>query len=133
MTRRAAVPAPERLFATRIVARAGAIDAAGWPEGVLVLRLAEDEALMIPAFSPAPVVDPDAIVEVETGFSALWLNGAEAVHFLERECDWELPAERPVVAQGMVAGLPVKLWFERDRVLVLVPSPYAVDLAERLR
>jgi hypothetical protein len=32
----------------------------------------------------------------------------------------------------MVAGLPVKLWFEAERVLFVVAAPYATDLAERM-
>jgi hypothetical protein len=31
----------------------------------------------------------------------------------------------------MVAGLPLKLWFESERVLVLVAGPFAHELAER--
>ena len=125
--------APDRLTGTRIVSTSEAIDAAVWPEGARVFRLAPDEVLVTPAVSAAAVDDPHAIVELETGFSAVWLDHVAAIGVLERECDWELPQERPAFAQGIVAGLPVKVWFERDRVLFIVASPYAADLMERLR
>ena len=88
---------------------------------------------MTAAVTTAAIDDPHAIVERETGFSCVWLDHVTAIDVLERECGWELPQERPAFVQGIVAGLPVKLWFERDRVLFIVASPFAVDLAERLR
>lgn len=138
------MPALERLLATRIVALPQAINAAVWPEGTLVFRLAPDEVLVTPAVHVTAVDDPHAIVLLETGFSAVWLDHVAAIDLLERECDWELPqgmrqwgngsaVERPAFAQGLVAGLPVKVWFERDRVLFIVASPLAADLTERLR
>src|SRR5687767_14712894 len=143
MTRRAAVPALERFTGTRVVALPRAIDAAVWPEGTLAFRLAPDEVLVIPAVNVTAVDDPHAIVELETGFSAVWVDHGAAIDLLERECDWELPqgmrqwgndpgANRAVFAQGLVAGLPVKVWFERERVLFIVASPLAADLTERL-
>lgn len=123
----------ERFTGTRVVALPRAIDAAAWPEGTLAFRLAPDEVLVTPAVNVTAVDDPHAIVELETGFSAVWLDHVAAIDWLERECDWELPPDRPAFAQGLVAGLPVKIWFERDRVLFIVASPLAADLAERLR
>jgi hypothetical protein len=123
----------ERLTATRVVALKAALDAAAWPPGALVVRLAPDEALVAAEVSAAVIGDAHAIVERETGFSSVWLEDETARDFLERECDWELPTARPAFAQGMVAGLPVKMWFEHDRVLFVVASPFAADLTERLR
>ena len=123
----------ERLAGTRIVALPGALDAAIWPEGALVLRLSPDEVFITPASTSATVNDPHAIVEPETGFSGIWLDHLAAIDFLERECDWELPHARPAFSQGLVAGLPVKVWFEAERVLFLVASPLASDFMERLR
>ena len=127
------MPAPERLVATRIVATLAALDAGRWPEGALVLRLAPDEVLVLAEVGPEVVDDPHAIVERETGFFGLWLPAAEALAALERTSAWELPRARPAFAQGGVADLPVKLWLEEERVLVVVPAPFASDLAERLR
>lgn len=131
----------ERFTGTRVVALPHAIDAAVWPEGTLAFRLAPDEVLVTPAVNVTAVDDPHAIVELETGFSAVWLDHLAAIDLLERECDWERPQEMrqlgnpelPIFAQGLVAGLPVKIWFERDRVLIIVASALAADLAERLR
>jgi hypothetical protein len=82
---------------------------------------------------PKAIADPHAIVECETGYSAVWLERSVALEFLERECDWELPRETPAFAQGIVAGLPLKIWFETERVLLIVASAFAIDLEERLR
>ncbi len=133
----------DRFTGTRIVALPHAIDRAAWPAGALVFRLAPDEVLVTAAVSATAVGDEHAIVEPETGFSCVWLDHVAAVDFLERECDWELPTMRQwgndpgtfgaAFAQGLVAGLPLKIWFERDRVLFIVASPFAADLAERLR
>jgi hypothetical protein len=127
------VPALKGMEGTRIVAAPGAIDAASWPEGALVWRLAPDEVLVTAAVDPHSIADPHAIVERETGYSAVWLERAAALDFLQRECDWELPRETPAFAQGIVAGLPAKIWFEAERVLLIVASPFAIDLEERLR
>ena len=123
----------DRFAGTRIVALPHAIDGTVWPDGALVFRLAPDEVLVTAAVNATSVDDEHAIVEPETGFSSVWLDHVTAIDFLERECDWELPDHRPAFAQGIVAGLPLKLWFERDRVLFIVASPFAADLAERLR
>jgi hypothetical protein len=133
MTRREIVPALERLNATRIVATPAALDAAAWPQGALVLRIAPDEAIVTADVGQDLILphDPHAIVVRETGFAAAWVAADEALAFLERSCEWELPGERPAFAQGAVAGLPVKLWLERDRVLFIVHAPFAVDLEER--
>ena len=78
------------------------------------------------------VADPHAIIERDSGFSGAWLPTAEATKVLARTCAWELPVERPAFAQGSVADIPVKLYFEDERVLFLVQSAYAADLEERL-
>lgn len=119
---------PERLTMTRIVATPAALDAL--PSGGL--RLAPDEMLLFGETAP-PLSDPHAIIAAETGFVGLRLPADEASRLLERTCQWEPPAQRPAFAQGMVAGLPLKLWFEADSVLFITPAPFGADLAERLR
>ena len=126
------MPELKLIAATRIVATPAALDAAAWPQGALALRVAPDEALVTAAITADMVDDPHAIVEHDTGFVGAWVESDEALDFLERSCEWELPRERPAFAQGSVAGLPVKLWLEEDRVLFLVPVPYATDLEERM-
>jgi hypothetical protein len=142
MTRREVVPELKRILAehleaTRIVATPAALDGAIWPKGVLALRIAPDEVLVITEveheIARDIVKDPHAIIEREAGFAGAWVAADKALAFLEGACEWELPRERPAFAQGAVADLPMKLWLEEDRVLLIVPAPYATDLEERLR
>ena len=96
-----------------------------WPAGALAFRTAPDEVLVTatPDFEVAG--DPHAIVERETAFSYVWLDEATAKRFLDRECEWRRPDASPALAQGEVAGIPAKLWFEAGRTLVLTPAPFA--------
>ena len=83
------------------------------------------------------------LIERETGFAAAWLDMEEALEFLERSCSWPLPAapvpaapvpaDRPAFAQGRIADLPIKLWFEEMRVLFLVPGSCAAELEARMK
>ena len=132
MTPKVSVPDFRPFPATRVVAACAALDAAAWPAGALALRLAPDEALVFLAVSEVAVADPHAIINYEGGFQGAWVPAQVALAFLERACVWELPSTRPAFAQGAVASIPVKLWFETDRVLFLVPAPFAVDLQDRL-
>lgn len=126
------MPELKRIIATRIVATPSSLDAVLWPKEALALRIAPDEVLVTTEVSGDIVNDPHAIVEPDTGFAACWIPANEALDFLERSCEWELPRERPAFAQGAVAGLPVKLWFEAERVLFITYAPLATDLEERL-
>jgi len=125
------VPVFERVHTTRIVATPAALDAARWPAGHIALRTAADEMLITPPPAEPLVADEHAIVLAGRSLLGGWSAAALALTVLERECEWELPRARPAFAQGMVAGLPLKLWFESERVLVLVAGPFAHDLAER--
>lgn len=125
------MPVFERVHTTRIVATPAALDAARWPAGHIALRTATDEVLITPPLAEPKVADEHAIVLADSSFFGGWIEAALALTVLERECEWELPRARPAFAQGMVAGLPLKLWFESERVLVLVAGPFAHELAER--
>ncbi|MBA3357269.1 MAG: hypothetical protein H0U18_15285 [Pyrinomonadaceae bacterium] len=126
------MPELKLFHGTRIVATPAALDTAVWPQDALALRLAPDEVFVTPAITADIVDDQHAIVAPDAGFAGAWIVPDEALEFLQRSCEWELPLERPAFAQGAVAGLPVKLWLEDDRVLFLVPAPYATDLEERM-
>ena len=137
----AAITPPEpprlrRLEATRVSATPGALDALverpPWPDTALAFRTAPDELLVTatPDFEVAG--DPHAIVERETAFSYVWLDETSAGRFLDRECEWRRPGARPALAQGEVAGLPAKLWFEDSRTLILTPAPFAAAFERRL-
>jgi hypothetical protein len=120
----------KRTPATRVVATAAALDAAAWPIDALVLRVAPDEALVMPPVA-VQLADPHAIVLPEGNFATAWVEAQEALDFLEQTCEWALPATRPAFAQGAVAGIPVKLWLEKERVLLVTPAPFGADLQER--
>jgi hypothetical protein len=100
-----------------------------------VFRVAPDEAfiyseageLRLPKLS-----DEHAIITQDSSLAGIWLNQKEAHTFLEHECLWELPKTRPAFAQGTIAHLPAKLYFEQERVLVITSAVYALDLAKRL-
>ena len=126
------MPVLKRLPATRIVATPVALDEVVWPEEALVLRFAPDEVLVMPPLGSVPVSDSHAIIIAEGGFAGVWLTAAEALAFLERACEWEIPNERPTFAQGAVAGIATKIWLEEERVLFVVPAPYAHDFEERV-
>ncbi|MDA0245639.1 MAG: hypothetical protein OT477_19675 [Chloroflexi bacterium] len=122
----------ERFSGTRIVAKPAALDAAVWPSDSFALRLAADEVWVSAVVAPATVADPYAIVVPDEGWMGVWLGAAEAAEFLAHHCPWPLPSERPAFAQGQIAGLPLKLWLETERTLMLVAAPLAAELAERL-
>ena len=124
------MPALEPLRGLRVVADPAALDAARWHgDEVAVLRFAPDDAFGIDARS-VDVDDEDAIVETEVGLVGAWLPIADVVPHVE----WGLPAERPLVAQGSVAGVPAKVWLPDDGdALLLTAAAYADELARRLR
>ena len=123
---------PERVSLLHIVGSGAALNSIVWSDQTIVLRIAPDEVLALAPNAPAIPDDPHAIVRRDDGYAAVWLSTAEAQELLASSCEWKLPTERPTFAQGAVAGLPVKIWFEHYRVLMLVPAPYAAEFAERL-
>jgi len=127
------VLALEPLAGLRVVAQPGALDAATW-EGdapIAVLRVAPDEALAIGA-AGVEVADEHAIVEPEPGFSAARLDSAGLEKVLAH-VELRLPADRPALAQGKVAGVPAKLLLDEDGALLVVQTAYVADLEARLR
>lgn len=123
-----------RFATTRIVATPAALDAAKWPEGTIALRSAADELWLTPAIDieELSVDDPHAIIIKDSSLAGIWLPSAEALAILERLCAWEVPSARPAFAQGSVAGIATKLWLEKDRILIIVPAPYAAEMEERI-
>ena len=120
----------EPLRGLRVVADPVALDAARWQgDHVTVLRFAPDDAFGIGADS-VDVDDEHAVVEAEVGFAGGWL----ALQDVEPHIEWSIPAERPVLAQGSIAGVPAKLWLPDDGdALLLTASAYADELTSRLR
>ena len=122
---------PIRLHGLRVVAMPQALDAAQWRPDGIVLRVAADEALAIGCTDVA-ITDPYAIVETESAFVGWWLTTEQFAACVEPRLEWPLPHQRPVLAQGLVAGVPLKLWLESDRVLVITSSGLAHEAAARL-
>ncbi|MEZ4659043.1 MAG: glycine cleavage T C-terminal barrel domain-containing protein [Caldilineaceae bacterium] len=122
----------QQMIMRRVVANPAALDAVEWPEENITLRIALDEVLTTAEIDAAAIADPHAIVVTDTGFAGLWSKSERIAPILARHCEWELPRQRPAFAQGMIAGLPVKLWLAEEDVLVLAPTPFAAELEERL-
>jgi hypothetical protein len=125
------VRAPEQLTAIRVVADPQALDDQAWPDATATLRLAPDDVLVIGATRPE-IADEHAIVEDETGLVGWWLAADELTDHVLPHVEWPLPATRPALAQGLVAGVPAKIWLTEDRALLLCAAAYAHELAERL-
>ena len=120
--------APEPIPGLRIVAAPAALDAAAWPAGVLAVRLAADDLFAAGATTTDVA---DALVEDELGFVGWWLSAAELATVLEH-VDWPMPASFPGLAQGLVAGVPAKLWLAGGRALLVCAVAYTHELQERL-
>lgn len=119
----------EPLVAVRLVSTPEALDAAQWPDGIL-MRTAPDEVLLIDGTAPQ-LTDPHAIIEVDAGWMGSWLSSSESDALFRRTASWVLPTERPAFAQGMASHLPVKIWLEADRALWVVPRSLAREFEHR--
>jgi hypothetical protein len=125
------VPEVEILRGRRIVATPAAIDRAGWPRGAVVLRIAPDDALVV-GDGAIDVSDDYSIIEPDTGWCALRLTEERALAILTHHAAWEPPRDRPALAQGMLAGLAAKVYLDGDRSMIIVATPFAAELEERL-
>jgi hypothetical protein len=125
------VPALETLPGLRVVATPDALDGARWSDGTIVLRFAPDDAFGLGAIEAA-VTDEHLIVVPETGFVGAWLTGDQLRDLVLPHVEWPLPDERPALAQGLIAGVPAKLWLGDDRALLLCAEAYARELSDRL-
>ncbi|MDP2289691.1 MAG: hypothetical protein Q8M22_00790 [Actinomycetota bacterium] len=96
----------------RIIAEPAALDAAPWPAGSHVVRISSDDAYVIGSVEPTVPPDPHAIVTPELGFSMAAVLDVAAL--AEQHIEWELPADRPALAQGQIAGVPAKLVLHAD-------------------
>jgi len=125
------VRAPEPINGLRVVAPAAALDRLFWPAGAAVLRLAADDLLVIGA-ARGGLGDGAVILEQESGFVGWWLTPGEVREKVLPHVEWPIPDARPALAQGLVAGVPAKLWLGEDRTLLLCAAAYAHELEERL-
>lgn len=125
------MPAAEILRGHRLVATPAAIDGAVMPAVAVILRIAPDDALVV-GDGPIVVTDDHAIIEPDTGWSALRVSEERALALLVQHAAWQPPADRPVLVQGMMAGLPAKVYLDGDRSMLIVATPFAAELEERL-
>lgn len=125
------MPGLETLLGRRIVASPVVLDAAEWSEGSLVLRLAPDDVFVI-GDGEIRLADEHAIVVAEAGFRAAWLSSEELNGRVAPHIEWPIPSTRPVFLQGLIAGVPAKLWLTDGRSLLLCADAYAHELAGRL-
>ena len=119
--------APEAIPGVRVVAAPAVLDGLALAPDAIALRLASDEL-----FVTRGVVNAEpAIVEEERGFVGWWLEPDE-LESVAHHVEWSLPSERPALAQGLVAGVPARLWLGDGRALLLVAAAYAHELMDRL-
>ena len=123
------------LMAVRITAKPAAIDAASWPAGAIMVRVAPDDALVIDATvddaAAVAAADPHAIIEPEAMFRGAWLDAGQ-LDALVHKLEWALPLDRPALAQGMACGLAVKIVLLEDRTMLIVSSSAFHEVPERL-
>ncbi len=129
MIRKAAELVLEVLAVTRIVAAVGALDGAAYPPDAVIMRTAPDDAMVIGG-GAVEVEDPHAIIQQDSGWTGVWVNAEPADAFLRTSCAWAVP-DRPSFAQGMIAGLAIKLWQAKDRTLFVFPTALTADFVER--
>ena len=122
----------ERIPGLRVVASPNALDAASWGEQAVVLRIAPDDAFAV-GVTMIELTDAHAIVTEESGFVGAWLTPDQLAEWVIPHIEWSLPGMRPALAQGLIAGVPGKVWLERERALLLCAAGYAHELTERLR
>ncbi len=122
----------ESVHGLRVVASPDALDAVRWDEQTVVLRIAPDDAFAVGA-TTIDLTDAHAIVTEESGFVGAWLTRDQLAEWVMPQIEWALPDGRPALAQGLIAGVPAKLWLERERALLLCAAGYAHELTERLR
>jgi hypothetical protein len=133
------VLASSPLSAVRVVATPFAVDSfvesmRSWPIAKTALRLAPDE-IMVLHVAPADVLiahDEHAIVEAEHGYDLIALSWPEFERHVRPLIEWAVPNDRPVLAQGMIAFIPSKLWITNDGVRILVATPFVDTLLERM-
>ena len=125
------MPGAEFLPGRRVVATAAAIAGAAFPAGSLVLHIAPDDVLVI-GDGPIDLTDEHAIIEADSGWCALRMGDDDVLAILASHAAWEPPADRPALAQGMVAGLAAKVYLDGPGSLIIVAAPFAAELEDRL-
>jgi hypothetical protein len=135
-------PSFESLRLTRLVASSTVLDAL---LNETDFRLSPDEALTmadvelvqarVGAKATISVAERvAAIIEADFGWSGAWMPEHELRVRLAQCCEWA-PLLKPGVNQGMIAGVPAKVWLSgsgTEKALVFCPTAFVADLSERL-
>lgn len=125
------MPEFEILSGYRMVSSIDDIETVASTTTGLALRFAPDDLFVIGDTRPI-ASDPYAIVEQEAGFVGMSFTlDAFAAHVVGH-IDWAIPVERPALAQGLVAGVPAKIWLTEDGALLITNGAYADELGARI-
>jgi hypothetical protein len=95
------------------------------------LRFAPDDVLVL-AEAEVAVNDRHAMVERDTGWVSLPMTEQRALDLIASHASWEVPRDRPALVQGMVAGLPVKVYLDANQSMFIIAAPFGHELEERL-
>lgn len=125
------MPDFEILRGYRVASSASDIDAVASATSGVALRFAPDDLFVVGDEVPVTAA-PFAIVEEEVGFVGMWLTSQQFAAQVAPHIDWLVPVDRPALAQGLVAGVPAKVWLTDDRVLLITNGAYAHELGERI-
>lgn len=97
------------------------------------LWFAPDDLFIAGLWPDEVTVDDDhAIIEAETGFSAMCFTPAQFAATVAPHIEWPVPSARPAFTQGMVAAVPCKLHFTVDGITVITNTVQVRDLSDRL-
>ena len=131
MTRKVLVPVVEIINGRRVVASPSAIDSGRFPPNALLLRMAPDDVLVIGDGS-IELADDAAIIEADSGWCALHVSEEQATEIIAHHAAWNPPIRRPVLVQGMIAGLAAKVYLDGENSLIIVATPFGAEVEERL-
>ncbi len=135
----ASAPVVEGLAGWRVVADPASLDELSGTLPVpppsagrgVVLRFAPDDALVL-GENEVVVTDPHAIVERDTGWVSIQMTEEHALDLIATHALWPAPPERPVLVQGMLAGLSVKVYLDGNQSMIITAAPFGLELEERL-
>lgn len=111
----------------------------------VVLRIAPDEAWLLAARGERSRLvdsaaswlggaDPGGLVVDQTDGWTVWaVRGSDAIAFFGRLSVAPVPAGRPALVQGALAGVPGKALFTNETLYLMVPAPVGHHLEARIR
>lgn len=133
---------PTNVAIIACLARRDALDALAPSIGIRA-RVAPDEAWLLGRLDQrsalleaanAGLAGRGMVVEQTDGWWAVTSRGDERLEVIRRLMLAPIPAvdRGPVLVQGAIAGVPGKVIYDLDRLLVMVPAPAGHHLMDRL-